>query len=265
MAKKRADVLLVEQGLAPSREKAKRIIMEGNAFIDTQRIDKPGELVKEDEVLRIKENALEFVSRGGYKLKKLITEYQINLSDKICVDIGSSTGGFTDCMLQNGAKKVYAVDVGYNQLDYRLRTDPRVISLERTNIRNMDLNLINDNIDFITIDVSFISLELVLPTAEKLLSDSGKLIALVKPQFEAGREKVGKGGIIRDPKVHIEVLEKILLFVKTLSFQVLDVTFSPITGANGNIEFLIYLRKSKDKDHSYCIRQVVTEAHNKLK
>lgn len=265
MAKKRADVLLVEQGLISSREKAKRVIMEGNAFYGTQRIDKPGEMIDEKKVLRIKENALEFVSRGGYKLKKMIEKYQMDLQNKVCLDIGASTGGFTDCMLQHGAKKVYAVDVGYNQLDYKLRIDPRVISMERTNIRNLDTCAIEDKIDFISIDVSFISLELVLPIAKRFLQEGGELIALIKPQFEAGRDNVGKGGIVRDSKIHYDVLEKMVFLVKSLSFQILDLTFSPITGTTGNIEFLIYLRNSEEKDKDYSISEVVNTAHNTLK
>ncbi|MDO5715054.1 MAG: TlyA family RNA methyltransferase [Tissierellia bacterium] len=264
MTKIRADVLLVKKGLISSREKAKRIIMEGNAFIGTQRIDKPGDLIEESEPLYVKDNSLEFVSRGGYKLKKIIDRYHIDLKDKICIDIGASTGGFTDCMLQYHAKKIYAIDVGYNQLDYRLRMDDRVISMERTNIRHFDPSIITDKINFITIDVSFISLELVLPKARELLHENGHLVALIKPQFEAGKGKVGKGGIVKDRRVHYEVLEKIFRLAKSLDFQVIDLTHSPITGTTGNIEFLIYLTLQEIEEEPKDLKTIVDIAHQEL-
>ena len=208
MAKKRADVLLVEKGLIDSREKAKRLIMEGKVFIGTERVEKPGMQLKDDAKVYIKGLKDSFVSRGGHKLEKMIDDYDIDLEGAVCVDIGASTGGFTHCMLKHGAKKVYAIDVGYNQLDYRLRMDERVVSLERTNIRYFDTTLISEEVDFISIDVSFISLELVLPVAKEICGEKGKIVALIKPQFEAGKGKVGKGGIVRDKKVHIEVIEK---------------------------------------------------------
>lgn len=241
--KERADKLLVKKGLASSRERAKALIMAGQVYVGTQRVDKAGETLDINDDLVIKGEGLKYVSRGGYKLEKILDQYDIDLKDKVCCDIGSSTGGFTDCMLQYGAKKVYAIDVGYNQLAYSLRVDPRVVVMERTNIRTLDPTMIDDPIDFISIDVSFIGLELVLPVAEKILDENGKLAVLIKPQFEAGKEKVGKGGIVRDPKVHREVLNKIKDLVGSLHLYFHGLTFSPIKGATGNIEFLMYLSK----------------------
>ena len=264
--KKRADLVLFERGLAESREKAKRLIMEGVVYIGTERIDKPGQSIDLDGDINVKKNPIKYVSRGGLKLEKAIELYGIELQDKTCMDIGSSTGGFTDCMLQNGAKKVYAVDVGYNQLDYRLRTDDRVVVMERTNIRNVVPEDIGEPIDFISIDVSFISLELVLPVAKTLLSEKGELVALIKPQFEAGRDKVGKKGIVRDRKVHREVVEKIVDLAKGLEMGVLGLSFSPITGATGNIEYLIYLRNNLEKTlDKEDIKAMVDESHLSLK
>lgn len=255
--KRRADILVVEQGLVNSREKAKRLIMSGEVLAGSQRIEKPGELIDVDKELRLKSIPPKYVSRGGYKLEKAISYFNLDLKDKICMDIGASTGGFTHCMLLNGAKKVYAIDVGTNQLDYSLRTDNRVVSIEKTNIRYFDKNLIEDNIDFISIDVSFISLELVLPIASNILSDSGKIVALIKPQFEAGKDKVGKKGVIKDKKVHREVVEKIIEFSKNLGLCVGDLTISPITGTTGNVEFLILLQKKEDNVCDYNIEEVV--------
>ncbi|ERT56770.1 23S rRNA (cytidine1920-2'-O)/16S rRNA (cytidine1409-2'-O)-methyltransferase [Peptoniphilus koenoeneniae] len=246
MAKIRADLLLYNQGLVDSREKAKRLIMEGKVLCGTKRIDKPGEQIEDFETLTINSDQIQYVSRGGLKLEKAIKKFNLNLSDFICADIGSSTGGFTHCMLINGAKKVYSIDVGYNQLDYKLRIDDRVIVLERTNIRYLDNNLISDEIDFISIDVSFISLQLVLPKAYEILKDGSYLVALIKPQFEAGKEKVGKNGIIRDPKVHAEVLNNTLSFAEKIGFSIQDLTYSPIKGTKGNIEFLVLLKKSSE-------------------
>ena len=246
MAKIRADLLLYNQGLVDSREKAKRLILEGKVLCGTKRIDKPGEQIEDFETLTINSDQIQYVSRGGLKLEKAIKKFNLNLSDFICADIGSSTGGFTHCMLINGAKKVYSIDVGYNQLDYKLRIDDRVIVLERTNIRYLDNNLISDEIDFISIDVSFISLQLVLPKAYEILKDGSYLVALIKPQFEAGKEKVGKNGIIRDPKVHAEVLNNTLSFAEKIGFSIQDLTYSPIKGTKGNIEFLVLLKKSSE-------------------
>lgn len=270
MAKIRADLLLVNKGLAPSREKAKRIIMEAKAFIGTNRIEKPGELLDEDTDIKIKSNAIEFVSRGGYKLKKVLEDHNIDLTDRICIDIGASTGGFTDCMLKHGAKKVYAIDVGYNQLAYKLRTNSRVIVMERCNIRHLDKDKIKEKVSFISIDVSFISLELVLPKALELADERCEFVALIKPQFEAGKEKVGKGGIVRDCKVHLEVLNKICDCAKTLNLNIKDICYSPITGTKGNIEFLIYMdnyTNYSDNNHSdnFDLNNIVKEAWDNLK
>lgn len=264
MAKVRADILLVEQGLVSSREKAKRLIMEGKVFTGTQRIDKPGEQLNREVLLNIKGLENEFVSRGGHKLEKMIKKHSIDLNNNICVDIGASTGGFTECMLKYGAKKVYAIDVGYNQLDYKLRIDERVISMEKTNIRYLDFNLIKEPIDFISIDVSFISLELVLPIAVDLMSEKSSIVALIKPQFEAGKDKVGKGGIIRDRNVHKEVLDKIYNLSDLLDLNVLDITFSPIKGTNGNIEFLIYLTNYGKTSYEYNPEQILNYAYEQL-
>lgn len=255
--KERADLVLVQKHLAPSREKAKTIIMAGEAFIGTERIQKPGQPIDPKAEIIVKGRHLKYVSRGGFKLEKILDDYAIDLSEKVCMDIGSSTGGFTDCMLQHGASKVYAVDVGYNQLAYSLRIDPRVVVMERTNVRHLDASALEDAVDFISIDVSFISLDLVLPKAVTYLQKSGQIAALIKPQFEAGREKVGKGGIIRDQKVHKEVLEKITSLVEELGMTVEVLTYSPIQGATGNTEFLMLLGNDETKARPYSIDEVV--------
>ncbi|MGI5949655.1 TlyA family RNA methyltransferase [Peptoniphilus sp.] len=264
MAKVRADVLLVEKGIIDSREKAKRLIMEGKVFVGTQRVDKPGEQLKDDVTFNVKGLEDTFVSRGGHKLEKMIKKHSICLDGKYCVDIGASTGGFTECMLKYGAKKVYAIDVGYNQLDYKLRIDDRVVSMEKTNIRYLDFDLIEEPIDFISIDVSFISLELVLPVASKLMSENSSIVALIKPQFEAGKDKVGKGGIVRDKNVHIEVLKKIYDLVKELNLNIVDITNSPIKGTNGNIEFLIYIKNYGDDEFNFDPNEIVNSAYKNL-
>lgn len=266
MAEKRADVLLYEKGLITSREKGKRLIMMGKVFIDTQRVDKPGERIDEDAEIYVKGDPIKYVSRGGLKLEKAMEEFSIDLEGKLAMDIGSSTGGFTDCMLQNGATKVYAVDVGYGQLDWKLRNDDRVVVMERTNIRHVDQEDIGEEIDFISIDVSFISLELVLPVASELLKEDGSLVVLIKPQFEAGRDKVGKNGIVRDSKIHIEVIEKIVEFAQTVDLAPRNLSYSPITGAKGNIEFILYLEKNKENRlTSEIIKNIVNKAHKDLK
>ncbi len=263
--KKRADVILVEKGLVDSREKAKRVIMEGLVFVGSKRIDKPGDKLDEDIEIIIKENPLTYVSRGGLKLEKAIDIFNIDLENKVAMDIGASTGGFTDCMLQNGVSKVFAVDVGYGQLDWRLRNDPRVIVMERTNIRNVSLDDIGEKIDFISIDVSFISLRLVLPVAKSLLKEDGEVVALIKPQFEAGREKVGKKGIVREKNTHCEVIESVINFSRELGLGVSGLSYSPITGATGNIEFLIYLKNNSEKTiENKEILRIVNEAHYSL-
>lgn len=245
MAKKRADVLIFEQGLAASREKAKRIIMEGRALIGTMRIEKPGEQIDEGETITIKESKIDYVSRGGLKLEKAIEVFDLNLEDVCAMDIGASTGGFTDVMLRNGAKLVYAIDVGYNQLDYKLRIDPRVVVMEKTNIRYLDKSLITDEIDFISIDVSFISLKLVLPVAKEVLKENGFIVALIKPQFEVGKNLVGKNGIVRDEKARKDVIEDIFNFSIEIGLNPVNLTYSPIKGAKGNVEFLVLLKNNK--------------------
>lgn len=241
--KERLDVLLVNRNLAESREKAKAIIMSGNVFVDGQREDKAGSSFRESVAIEVRENPLKYVSRGGLKLEKAIAEYGIKLATKTCMDVGSSTGGFTDCMLQNGAVKVYSVDVGTNQLAWKLRQDERVVSMEKTNIRYLTPDQIDDRIEFASIDVSFISLTKVLGPVRELLMNEGEIVCLIKPQFEAGREKVGKKGVVRDRKVHIEVIELINNFASQNGFDCLDLNFSPIKGPEGNIEYLLYLRK----------------------
>ncbi len=241
--KERLDILLVNRNLAESREKAKAIIMSGNVFVDGQREDKAGSTFSEEAVIEIKGNPLRYVSRGGLKLEKAIEHYGITLAGKVCMDVGSSTGGFTDCMLQNGAVKVYAVDVGTNQLAWKLRQDERVISMEKTNIRYLTPDQIGDKIAFISIDVSFISLTKVLQPVRELLLESGEVVALIKPQFEAGRDKVGKKGVVRDTKIHEEVIYAVSTYSAAIGFDCIDLEFSPIKGPEGNIEYLLYMKK----------------------
>ncbi len=268
--KERLDIILTERGLAPSRERAKALIMEGIVFVNGVREDKAGASFPVNADIEVRGSGMEFVSRGGYKLKKAMEEFPIDLTDKVCMDIGASTGGFTDCMLQRGAKKVYAVDVGTNQLDYRLRTDERVVCMEQTNVRYMVPDDIDDVPDFISVDVSFISLKLVLPVVSALLSDEGSAVCLIKPQFEAGREQVGKKGVVRDPKVHREVIEKVLTFAAENDLYPAGLSFSPIKGPKGNIEYLIYLLKNKPEDgtafdfSSDAVKRLVDEAHFNL-
>lgn len=245
--KERLDVLLVKQGLAESREKAKAIIMSGNVFVDGQREDKAGSTFDEEKVeITVKGNTLKYVSRGGLKLEKAIDHFGVNVQDAVCMDIGASTGGFTDCMLQNGAKKVYSVDVGHGQLAWKLRNDERVVCMEKTNFRYLTREDIEDDLDFASVDVSFISLTKILLPARNLLKDNGKMVCLIKPQFEAGKEKVGKKGVVRDEKVHVEVIEKIFDFIDVLGFKYLALDYSPIKGPEGNIEYLIYIEKSPE-------------------
>ncbi len=243
MIKQRLDVLLVEKGFFPSREKAKTSIMAGIIFVDDQKIDKPGTLIKQEAKVEVKGNSMPFVSRGGLKLEKALLEFNINLQDKIVLDIGASTGGFTDCALQNGASKVVAVDVGYGQLAWVLRQHERVTNMERTNARYLTVEAIGQVVDFACTDVSFISLEKILPVMHQLTHETGEAVALIKPQFEAGRDKVGKKGVVRDPKTHKEVITKILQVAVEIGFQVKGLSFSPITGPEGNIEYLLYLSK----------------------
>ena len=237
--KERLDILLVNRGLAPSREKAKAIIMSGNVYINGQKEDKAGSTFPDDCNIEIHGKTLQYVSRGGLKLEKAMTHFGISLDGKICMDIGASTGGFTDCMLQNGASKVYAVDVGYGQFAWKLRQDERVVCMEKTNIRYVTPDDIDDVLDFASVDVSFISLKLILPMLHTLLKEDGYVVCLVKPQFEAGKEKVGKKGVVREAATHKEVLDNFVQLTKDLDFRILGLTFSPVKGPEGNIEFLI--------------------------
>lgn len=264
--KQRLDLLLVERKLALSREKAKTMIMEGNVFVDNQREDKAGSMFPTDCQIEIHGNTLKYVSRGGLKLEKAMTHFDISLEDKICMDIGASTGGFTDCMLQNGAKKVYAVDVGYGQFAWKLRCDERVVCMEKTNIRYVTPSDIADRLDFASVDVSFISLTKVLGPVKELLKDDGEIICLIKPQFEAGREKVGKKGVVRDQAVHREVIEKVAEYAMELGFSIKNLEFSPIKGPEGNIEYLIYMKKDKEGGMAEAvnIQNTVEEAHAAL-
>jgi len=264
--KKRLDCLVFEQGLAPSREKARALIMAGQVYVDNQKADKPGTMLPVGTAIEVRGNTLAYVSRGGLKLEKAMKEFPIQLDDCVCMDIGASTGGFTDCMLQNGAKKVYSIDVGYGQLAWSLRTDERVVNLERTNARYLTAEQVPDTIDFFSVDVSFISLTLILPAVRPLLKDGGQAVCLIKPQFEAGKEKVGKKGVVRDKAVHQEVIEKIVTFAMGNGYTVKGLTFSPVKGPEGNIEYLIYLEKAEtpqlfiDTD----ISKLVEESHSVL-
>ncbi|HIU66279.1 MAG TPA: TlyA family RNA methyltransferase [Candidatus Caccomorpha excrementavium] len=243
MAKERLDTLLVKRGIAQSREKAKAIIMAGEILVDGQREDKAGSMFPEKVKIEWKGEPMKYVSRGGYKLEKAVVEYGLSLSGLVCADVGASTGGFTDCMLQNGAAKVYAIDVGTNQLAWKLRTDERVVSMEQTNIRYVTPDDIGEKVDFVSIDVAFISLTLVLLPVHALMKEGAQLVCLVKPQFEAGREKVGKKGVVRDCNVHEEVIRKVADCAQSLGFAPLHLTWSPIRGPEGNIEYLLHMKK----------------------
>ena len=266
--KERLDVLLVQQGLANSRELAKAYIMAGNVYVDGQKEDKAGTKVAVTAKLEVKGNQMKYVSRGGYKLEKAMDVFGIRLNGKICLDIGASTGGFTDCMLQNGASKVYAIDVGYGQFAWKLRNDERVVCLEKTNVRYVTHEQVPDEGDFASIDVSFISLTKVLPAVLGVLGEKGQLVCLITPQFEAGREKVGKKGVVRDSSVHREVIEMIVEYVRTQSLGILGLDFSPIKGPEGNIEYLIYLDKSRSGMHEDEVQArvdtVVAQSHKIL-
>ena len=264
--KERLDILLVEENFFESRAKAKSMIMLGKVLVDGKKIDKAGTLINRDAKIEVIGKEMPFVSRGGFKLQKAWEVFEIDLQEKICADIGASTGGFTDCMLQNGAKKIYAVDVGYGQLAWKLRNDDRVVNLERTNIRNVTKENISDALNFASIDVSFISLEKVLPVVKNLLADDGEVVALIKPQFEAGKENVGKKGVVRDKKIHAQVIEKILSFAQEIEFKVCGLDFSPIKGPEGNIEFLAHLSKVENLQAEKLenISAVVDEAHLRL-
>ena len=267
--KERLDILLVSRGLAPSREKAKAIIMSGIVYVDGEKEDKAGTTFPENVNIEIKGNTLKYVSRGGLKLEKAMNEFGLRLDNFVCMDVGSSTGGFTDCMLQNGATKVYAVDVGHGQLDWKLRNDPRVVCMEKTNIRYVTPEHIDDKLDFSSIDVSFISLTKVLLPVKELLKDSGRIVCLIKPQFEAGREKVGKKGVVRDKKVHEDVIDMVVNYAKSIELYPLMLDFSPVKGPEGNIEYLLYLSKNPDDVNElgtspFSINEVVEASHKTL-
>jgi len=241
--KERLDVILVNRGLAESREKAKALIMTGNVYVKDQREDKAGTRFEDDVDIRIKGDRLKYVSRGGLKLEKAIEVWNPPVDGAVCMDVGASTGGFTDCMLRSGAEKVYAIDVGTNQLAWKLRNDPRVISMERTNIRYVTAEDLPEPVDFVTIDVAFISLKKIMNAVYQLMKDGAHIVCLIKPQFEAGREKVGKKGVVREPEVHVEVIEGILEYMRTYGYEILGLDHSPVKGPEGNIEYLLYMRK----------------------
>lgn len=264
MAKKRLDILLCEQGLAESRQKAQAIIMAGQVYIGQQRCDKAGTAVDETATLEVRGQTLRYVSRGGLKLEKAMAQFPISLTGKISADIGASTGGFTDCMLQNGASRVYAVDVGYGQLAWSIRNDPRVVCLERTNARYLTREQIPDELQFASVDVSFISLKLILPPLRALMADNGEAVCLVKPQFEAGKENVGKKGVVRDPAVHLAVLEQFLRNAADSGFFVKGITYSPIRGPEGNIEYLGYLSAAPCPPWDGDLAGLVRESHKEL-
>lgn len=267
--KERLDVLLVEQGLFESRENAKRHIMEGIILVNDVPVDKPGTKVPSDARLRIKGKVMPYVGRGGYKLEKAINYFHLKMENAIMADIGASTGGFTDCALQHGAKKVYAIDVGTNQLDWKLRINPQVINLEKTNIKDVTMELLGERVNFISVDISFISVLKIIPAVNDILEESGQLVILIKPQFEAGREKVGKGGIITDKAIHSEVVFDTLQEFENQGFFVNGLTFSPIKGGSGNIEFLALLSKNKKTKETQMTKEfvncIVEEAHRELK
>ena len=263
----RLDSAVFEAGYAQSREKAKTLIMSGNVYVNNQKVDKPGTQIKSTDKLEVRGAVMPFVSRGGLKLDKAIKSFSLDLSEAVCADIGASTGGFTDCMLQNGAKKVYSIDVGYGQLAWKLRCDERVINLERTNFRYVTSEQIPELLDFASIDVSFISLSLILPVLNPLLKVGGCTVCLIKPQFEAGKENVGKKGVVRDEKVHISVVDKIRSVIINSGFSILDLDFSPIKGPEGNIEYLAYIRKDNEA-RDLCgvdTAELVAKSHIELK
>ena len=262
--KDRLDILLVKRGLAESREKAKAVIMSGIVYVDGQKEDKAGQTFADTANIEVRGSTLKYVSRGGLKLEKAMECFDVSVKDKVCMDIGASSGGFTDCMLQNGAKKVYAVDVGHGQLAWKLRNDTRVVVMEKTNIRYVKPEDIGESIDFASIDVSFISLSKVLPAAYNLLGERGEIVVLIKPQFEAGREKVGKKGVVREKSTHIEVIQNCFAYAKENGFFVRELEFSPVKGPEGNIEYLYHLVKSGDVDSDIDIEAVVNTAHEKL-
>lgn len=263
--KKRLDVLLVEQGLADSREKAKAIIMSGIVYVDNNKEDKAGTTFEETARIEVRGNTLKYVSRGGLKLEKAMNNFGVTLDGKVCMDVGASTGGFTDCMLQNGAVKVYSVDVGHGQLAWKLRNDERVVCMEKTNIRYVAPDDISDVIEFASIDVSFISLTKVLPAVRELMTPDGEIVCLIKPQFEAGREKVGKKGVVRELSTHIEVVQMIVEYARANGFRTLHLSYSPIKGPEGNIEYLLHITKDESRENEeFDIKALVEESHSAL-
>lgn len=265
MAKQRLDNFLVENGYVDTRSKAQSLIMAGEVYIDNQKASKAGEQVSGSEKIELRGKTLKYVSRGGLKLEKAMKCFPVTLQNKICMDIGASTGGFTDCMLQNGADKVYSIDVGYGQLAWKLRTDERVVNIERTNFRYVTREQVPDDIDFFSVDVSFISLRLILPPAFELLKDGGCAVCLIKPQFEAGREKVGKKGVVRDKNIHRDVVGEVLNFTRDVGFKVLGLDFSPIKGPEGNIEYLMFITKNNNiNDAVIDIDAVIEKSHESL-
>ena len=264
--KKRLDVLLVEKGFFESREKAKAVIMSGCVYVNNQKSDKAGASFDENAAVEVRDNRMRYVSRGGYKLEKAMQTFPISLDGKVTMDIGASTGGFTDCMLQNGAMKVYAVDVGYGQLAWKLTSDERVVNLERTNMRYVTREQVPEEIDFFSVDVAFISLKLILPAARGVCSENAQAVCLIKPQFEAGRENVGKNGVVRDKKVHIAVVEDIITFCLENGFSVLGLSYSPIKGPQGNIEYLLYIERCDEPVNTLTVSaaQVVEQSHEEL-
>lgn len=265
MQKRRLDFLIFDRGLAESREKAKAIIMAGGVYVNGQKYDKPGTMLPPDAPIEMRAAPPPYVSRGGLKLEKALRVFPIDLKGRTAMDIGASTGGFTDCMLQNGARKVYSIDVGYGQFAWKLRTDPRVVCLERTNVRYLSKEQVPEPVDFFCVDVSFISLRLVLPVARNFLKEGGRAVCLIKPQFEAGREKVGKKGVVRDQETHVQVIRQIVGFVLENGFSVLGLTYSPVKGPEGNIEYLLFLQKSlSPSDFSPDIERLVEESHRRL-
>lgn len=264
--KVRLDVAVFERGFAESRARAGALIMAGQVYVNGQKATKAGLTVKDNDKIEVRGEKMPFVSRGGYKLDKAVKTFDLHLQDKICMDIGASTGGFSDCMLQNGAKKVYAVDVGYGQLAWKLRTDERVVNMERTNFRYLTAQDLDELLDFASVDVSFISLKIILPVLYPLLCDGGDAVCLIKPQFEAGKDKVGKKGVVRDPEVHREVVESVTAFAAATGFSVLHVDFSPIKGPEGNIEYLMHLRKEKENSFTDInIPNLIQTSHEALK
>ena len=263
--KKRLDVLLTEQGYADTRSKAQAIIMAGNVYVDGQKADKPGISYEETVSIEVRGESCPYVSRGGLKLEKALRDFGVKPDGFVCSDSGASTGGFTDCLLQQGAKKVFAIDVGYGQLDWKIRSDPRVVVMERTNIRYVTPEDLGEPLDLSVIDVSFISLKIVLPAIKQLLKPDGQVLCLIKPQFEAGREKVGKKGVVRDPEIHKEVLDMFVALADSLNFTIMGLTFSPVKGPEGNIEFLGHLTLADREGIRPDTAQVVIDAHNTLK